>query len=59
MPDIDDERIRRRAYLLSEEAGHPEGKDEHFWHMARLALISEDQAAELAAELPDVVLKRA
>jgi hypothetical protein len=58
MPEVDDQRIRHRAYLLSEEAGHPEGQDDHFWHMASLELMSEDQAAEPSAELPEIILKK-
>lgn len=59
MQDIDEDRIRERAYALSEQAGHPLGQDQHFWQAARLDLLSEDQAAELAEDVPEVLLKRA
>lgn len=55
MSAIDEDRIRERAYELSEAAGHPEGNDEHFWHAARLELIGKQQAADLAAEMPEMV----
>ena len=39
MPDPDDtssveERVRRRAYILWERAGRPEGRSDEFWEKA-------------------------
>lgn len=36
-PDIDDAAVRDRAYLLWEADGRPEGRAEHYWHMAQAA----------------------
>jgi len=34
-------RVRERAEQLWEEAGRPEGKDQHFWYEAQHALEAE------------------
>ena len=34
-------RVRERAEQLWEEAGRPEGKDQHFWYEAQRALEAE------------------
>lgn len=40
---MDEERIRRHAYQLWEEAGKPEGRDKEFWERAKeLAAIEEN-----------------
>jgi Protein of unknown function (DUF2934) len=36
-----DEPIAARAYELWEQAGKPEGRDEHFWHLAEQELIND------------------
>ncbi|WP_244173661.1 DUF2934 domain-containing protein [Caballeronia temeraria] len=43
--------IRHRAYLLWEADGRPEGRDEHYWHLASSQLLVETvvPAAQLAA----------
>jgi hypothetical protein len=38
--------IRRRAHALWEEAGHPEGRAEEFWHRAREELALADRAPQ-------------
>jgi len=52
MQELDEARIRQRAFELSEQAGHPEGQDQHFWYAARIELLAEDQADQLAGERP-------
>jgi hypothetical protein len=42
MSDNDEDRhelVRRRAYLLWEEAGRPEGRNEEFWHQAKSEML--------------------
>ncbi|MDY0881633.1 DUF2934 domain-containing protein [Dongia soli] len=42
---MDEERIRRHAYQLWEEAGKPDGRDSEFWERAKeLAAIEENQS---------------
>ncbi|TXH37716.1 MAG: DUF2934 domain-containing protein [Rhodospirillaceae bacterium] len=42
---MDEERIRRHAYQLWEEAGKPNGRDREFWERAKeLAAIEENQS---------------
>ena len=38
------QRIRERAYELWENAGKPEGQDDHFWHTAEVEIDAQDQA---------------
>lgn len=38
-----DERVREMAYALWKEAGSPEGRDGHFWHLAEQEVKSEDK----------------
>jgi hypothetical protein len=49
--DDHEDRIRRRAYHLWEEAGRPEGQSDEFWHAARaeIALAEATQAARATA----------
>ena len=49
--DDHEDRIRRRAYHLWEEAGRPEGRSEEFWHAAR-AEIADEEAPEAARAIP-------
>jgi hypothetical protein len=49
--DDHEDRIRRRAYHLWEEAGRPEGRSDEFWHAAR-AEIAEEEALEAAPAIP-------
>jgi hypothetical protein len=51
MTETDEDRIRQRAYEISEREGHPPGRELEFWHAARLELASEGQI-ELAADTP-------
>ncbi|MCE4574996.1 DUF2934 domain-containing protein [Caballeronia sp. CLC5] len=46
-----EESIRERAYYLWEADGRPEGRDEHYWHLASSQLLVETvvPAAQLAA----------
>ena len=46
--DSRDERVRRRAYELWEQAGKPEGRNDEFWHNA-LAEISHTGGKEDAS----------
>ena len=32
--NLSDDAIRQRAYFLWEKDGRPEGRDEHYWHLA-------------------------
>jgi hypothetical protein len=45
----DEEAVRRRAYELWEADGRPEGRSDHYWHMA-MAESSAGQAAAPAGE---------
>ena len=55
MSDIE-EAIRRRAYELWEHAGRPEGRNEEFWHAARVELNGEETLDEKIDSLgPPVV----
>jgi DUF2934 family protein len=45
--DEDKHSIRERAYKLWEEAGKPEGKENHFWHEAERQLQQERIRHEL------------
>jgi len=56
-----DDRVRREAYRLWEEAGQPHGRDTEFWHQAR-ALVEREtvghetfghETGEHAASVPD------
>jgi DUF2934 family protein len=49
----DDQAIRERAHKLWEEAGKPEGKEEHFWHEAEQLLREERTKHEL--KTPDTL----
>lgn len=35
------ESIRAQAYLLSEQAGHPPGKDKYFWFQAEAMILGQ------------------
>ncbi|MEC5409360.1 DUF2934 domain-containing protein [Paraburkholderia sp. MPAMCS5] len=48
-PAPSEESIRRRAYFLWEADGRPEGRDEHYWHLA-----SSQLGHEIAAPAPSV-----
>jgi len=36
------QRIRDKAYQLWDEAGRPEGQDDHFWYGAKVAIDQEE-----------------
>jgi hypothetical protein len=38
-----EERIRKRAHRLWQQAGEPEGRDEEFWHLATTEIDAEDR----------------
>lgn len=38
-----EERVREMAYGLWQEAGSPEGHDEHFWHLAEQGVKAEEK----------------
>ncbi|WP_061167422.1 DUF2934 domain-containing protein [Caballeronia hypogeia] len=48
---LTDESIRERAYYLWEADGRPEGRDQHYWHLASSQLLMETvvPAPQLAA----------
>jgi Protein of unknown function (DUF2934) len=52
-----EEAVRRRAYELWEQAGHPEGRSEEFWHAAVAELEGKPPtfAEEVAALGPPIV----
>jgi Protein of unknown function (DUF2934) len=43
--------IAVRAYLIWEENGRPEGKEEEFWHLAKQQLEAEENTTPLG--IPD------
>jgi len=49
MPDIDEDKIRQRAYQLWTDAGQPEGREQEFWYDAERELSEEDEV-EVRAE---------
>jgi hypothetical protein len=46
-----EDRVRREAYRLWEEAGRPHGRDAEFWHQAS-ALVEREAAASAEAAAP-------
>ena len=53
MSEVDggsDERVRRRAYELWEEAGQPEGRDNEFWQIAEAEITTKDNGVDSASE---------
>lgn len=46
-----EDRVRREAYRLWEEAGHPHGRDAEFWQRA-CAIIEREQATPAATVTP-------
>ena len=48
---LSEDAIRHRAYVLWEADGRPEGRDEHYWHLASSQLLVETvvPAPQLAA----------
>ena len=49
-----DEKVRARAYKIWEEEGHPDGRDEIHWEMAReLVAIEDNYRATLKPVSPD------
>ncbi len=44
MPDIEEQKIRDRAFQLWDQAGQPEGREEEFWFLAERELAERDEA---------------
>jgi hypothetical protein len=44
VPQLTDDAIRQRAYFLWEKDGRPEGRDQHYWHLAHDEAHSAHQA---------------
>lgn len=42
MHDIDNDKIRNRAYQLWEAAGQPEGREQDFWYQAERELAEKE-----------------
>jgi hypothetical protein len=53
MDNADEERIRAKAHELWEQAGKPDGQQEHFWHEAERLLKQERVQHEL--KTPDTL----
>lgn len=47
MPEVYDDEIRRRAHELWEQAGRPQGREDHFWLEAERQLKEEQIRHEL------------
>jgi len=47
MPDDTETRIRKKAHMLWEEAGRPEGRAEDHWDKARILVAIEDDRTSL------------
>ncbi|WGD55584.1 DUF2934 domain-containing protein [Bradyrhizobium sp. CB1650] len=47
MAQVEEQKIRERAHLLWEQAGRPEGKEDHFWLEAERQLQEEQIRHEL------------
>lgn len=43
-----EQRIREKAFRLWEEAGRPEGQEEHFWFQAEAAIREEEAKLDKA-----------
>jgi len=55
MAGLTEEDIRKRAYLLWEEAGAPAGEMDTFWYKAEAELIAErKERGDVPAYLPDM-----
>ncbi|ODT70475.1 MAG: hypothetical protein ABS75_12630 [Pelagibacterium sp. SCN 63-23] len=59
MHELDEQKIRDRAFQLWDQAGQPEGREQEFWYAAELELAEQGEAdiSEQNAELdtPPVV----
>ncbi|KKB07450.1 DUF2934 domain-containing protein [Devosia chinhatensis] len=44
MHNIDEQKIRDRAFQLWDAAGQPEGREEEFWYAAELELAEQGEA---------------
>lgn len=44
MHDIDEQKIRDRAFQLWDAAGQPEGREQEFWYAAELELAEQGKA---------------
>jgi hypothetical protein len=53
MDNADEETIRSKAHELWEQAGKPDGREEHFWHEAERQLKQERIRHEL--KTPDTL----
>ncbi len=51
MPDIDEDRIRQRAYQVWERKGRPEGNPDDHWYEAVGELMGEDHLASGGVEV--------
>jgi hypothetical protein len=43
MPDIEEDKIRTRAYQLWNDAGRPEDREQEFWYQAERELAEEGE----------------
>jgi len=43
MHNIDEQKIRDRAFQLWDEAGQPDGREQEFWYAAELELAEEGE----------------
>lgn len=44
MPNLDEQKIRDRAFQLWDAAGQPEGREQEFWYAAELELAENGEA---------------
>ncbi len=44
MPDIEEQKIRERAFQLWDQAGQPDGREEEFWFLAERELAERGEA---------------
>lgn len=51
----DDERIRRKAYDLWVQEGHPDGRADLHWQMAREIIATEDSYGDTTMPVGDIV----
>jgi len=53
MHNIDEQKIRDRAFQLWDRAGQPEGREQEFWYAAELELAEQGET-DISAEQADI-----
>ena len=51
-PELDQDEVRRTAYFLWEQAGRPDGREEHYWWAALERIARQKSSDELLTAAP-------